>query len=407
MYSFSLSSENIFRLLRYIQKDSFNMLHVISFSCSHFSKTRKPEVLVKGKAGTNAIINTRDFSLRNHITALGSRCRLLSCSPWWRNESTLAGFGVLKRNGWVYWLCCCLPLLLLHDCCGISVTAVTICECSVSLCVFLVALQGKMEAGPNTLLPFPLLVLGTEESGLCPAAAFRWGGKKPQTAAASHLASLGLLGKLVILQVWMHEGTTCCAERVYTCYSGTQNLVPGVDREIVWEQGIQVTDQVWALRTRLVSDGPLLSGSVIKFQGHIFSSYMKIDCFSQYLDKCRPVWLFQRKLLHLALSFKSSLWPSHHHPVCFQDKGENTDCVFMAEFSCYKKDKTLTKSKVGFEIFYDSTVRNFYIPYKESNHFLLIVAQSVFPKRLININMIKINNNKKKRNHQTLQDRFQ
>lgn len=68
----------------------------------------------------------------------------------------------------------------------------------------------------------------------------------------------------------------------------------------------------------------------------------------------------------------------------------------MAEFSCYKKDKTLTKSKVGFEIFYDSTVRNFYIPYKESNHFLLIVAQSVFPKRLININMIKINNNKKK-----------
>lgn len=81
MYSFSLSSENIFRLLRYIQKDSFNMLHVISFSCLHFSKTRKPEVLVKGKAGTNAIINTRDFSLRNHITALGSRCRLLSCSP--------------------------------------------------------------------------------------------------------------------------------------------------------------------------------------------------------------------------------------------------------------------------------------------------------------------------------------
>lgn len=187
-----------------------------------------------------------------------------------------------------------------------------------------------------------------------------------------------------------------CRASVHLLFWHTEPCARSWQKEIVWEQGIQVTDQVWALRTRLVSDGPLLSGSVIKFQGHIFSSYMKIDCFSQYLDKCRPVWLFQRKLLHLALSFKSSLWPSHHHPVCFQDEGENTDCVFMAEFSCYKKDKTLTKSKVGFEIFYDSTVRNFYIPYKESNHFLLIVAQSVFPKRLININMIKINNNNKK-----------
>lgn len=187
-----------------------------------------------------------------------------------------------------------------------------------------------------------------------------------------------------------------CRASVHLLFWHTKPCARSWQKEIVWEQGIQVTDQVWALRTRLVSDGSLLSGSMIKFQGHIFFSYMKIDCFSQYLDKCRPVWLFQRKLLHLALSFKSSLWPSHHHPVCFQDEGENTDCVFMAEFSCYKKDKTLTKSKVGFEIFYDSTVRNFYIPYKESNHFLLIVAQSVFPKRLININMIKINNNNKK-----------
>lgn len=57
-------------------------------------------------------------------------------------------------------------------------------------------------------------------------------------------------------------------------------------------------------------------------------------------------------------------------------------------------------------MFYDSTARNFYIPCKGSNHFLLIVAQSVFPKRLINIKMIKMNT-KKRGNHQKLQDWFQ
>lgn len=110
-----------------------------------------------------------------------------------------------------------------------------------------------------------------------------------------------------------------CRASVHLLFSYTKPCARSWQKEIMWEEGLQVTDHEWALSTRLVTDGSLVSGSVIKCQGHIFFSYMKIVC-SQYLDKYRPIWLFQRKLLHLALSFKSSLWPSHHYPVVFRTR---------------------------------------------------------------------------------------
>lgn len=213
-YFFGPSSENIFRLPRYIQR-YLVWYGVLLLSLARTSKTRKPEDLATGQVGTNLIASLRDFILRNKLYYFTRKQmqapQLQLIKEKWEHASRLWGCGVEQAGVLARVLTPATPPLWLLWWPG----------CSVPLCSFW---QFPVRGWRQSQLSLPLLGSGHTEEWALPYHCCQVRRRGTLSSCSFLSCQFGASLQPPTWQVWMHEGTGYCTGQVYTCLLAHKTL---------------------------------------------------------------------------------------------------------------------------------------------------------------------------------------